>query len=66
MDPNQAWSDLAQAVEDNDWGAATAIAENLAEWIAKDGLPPRITGRTGFDRIIVRATVQSIATWEVA
>lgn len=65
MDPNQAWSDLAEAVEESDWGAATEIAENLAEWLAKGGVPPRITGRTEFDRIVIRATVQSIATWEV-
>ena len=65
MDPNQAWSDLAEAVEKNDWGTATEIAENLAEWLAKGGLPPRITGGTAFDRVVARATIQSIATWEV-
>ena len=66
MDPNQAWSGLLRAVEDDDWQSATEIAENLTDWIGKGGLPPTITGYESFDRIIARATLQAIAAWEVA
>jgi len=48
----------------NDWQHATEIAEILADSIGKGGLPPTITGNPAFDRVIARATAESIATWE--
>ena len=66
MDPNQTWSDLSQAVKKNDWQHATELAEDLAEWIGKGGFPPTITGNAAFDRVVARATAESIATWETA
>lgn len=65
MDPNEAWKNLSRAVADDDWQTAAEIAEALAEWIGKDGFPPGITGCSAFDRIVVQATVQRIAAWEV-
>lgn len=66
MDPNKTWSDLSQAVERDDWQEATELAEVLAEWINKGGFPPTITGNKVFDRLVVKATVESIAAWEIA
>ena len=66
MDPNQAWHDLAEAIQKDDWGSAAEIADNLICWLARDGFPPTISGHRAFDRIVARATCESIAAWEVA
>jgi hypothetical protein len=65
MDPNQAWSDLSQAVEADDWEEAEVSASNLLHWIGEGGFPPSITGNARFDRIVVKATCDAIAAWEV-
>ena len=66
MDPNQAWLDLANAIECNEWQSATEIAGNLEQWLLKGGNPPAITGKQTFDRIVTRSTIEAITTWEVA
>ena len=65
MDCQKAWSDLSAAVADARWEDAAEIAENLIEWISKDGFVPRITGNQMFDKIVVNATCQAIATWSL-
>lgn len=62
MDPNQAWRDLADAVDDDDWGRVAEIAEDLLEWLACGGFAPKITGQPTFDGIIVRSTCEGLAT----
>ena len=64
MDANQTWSDLSRAIERDDWGEATDLAEALVDWIERQGAPPKITGNRAFDRIAAAATAQAIATWE--
>ena len=64
MDVNETWRDLSQAVEQDDWQEASQLAETLGEWINKGGFPPTITGNAEFDRIVARATAESIAAWE--
>lgn len=66
MDPNQTWHDLARAIERDDWDEATDLAEMLVDWIERQGFPPTITGIAAFDRIVVAATAQAVATWETA
>jgi len=66
MDPNQVWSDLARAIERDDWDEATELAEMLVDWIERQGFPPTITGNTAFDRIVTAATAKAVAAWETA
>jgi len=39
MDPSQTWSDLARAIERDDWDEATELAEMLVDWIERQGFP---------------------------
>ena len=66
MDPTAAWVELSQAVHDDEWERAAEIAENILEWLSKDGFPPIITGVRTFDILAARAACESIAAWEVA
>lgn len=65
MDPHQAWLDLADAIECNEWQSAEEIAQNLEAWLVAGGHPPAITGKAAFDRIVVRATLGAVANWDV-
>jgi hypothetical protein len=42
MDPNSTWTELLQALIDDDWPAAFEAAETLAEWLRRGGFPPQI------------------------
>ena len=64
MDPSESWTELSRAIGDNDWQAAGGRADELLGWLRKGGFPPRITGIEPFDRIVTRATCESIAAWE--
>ena len=64
MDPNQTWSELASAIERDNWDEATDLAEMLVDWIERQGFPPTITGITTFDRIVTAATAKAVAAWE--
>lgn len=64
-DPQQAWADLSAAVTAHTWEKAAEIAENLTEWLSKGGFPPRITRALEFDRLVINAACQAIATWEL-
>ena len=65
MDPNATWQKLAAAFSAGRWEEAAEIAEYLTEWLSKGGFPPNITGRTGFDCIVVNAACNAIVAWEV-
>ena len=42
MDPNVTWTELLQALIDDDWPAAHEAAETLAEWLRTGGFPPQL------------------------
>ena len=42
MEPCATWTELLQALIDDDWPAALEAAETLAEWLRKGGFPPQI------------------------
>lgn len=65
MNPNTTWEKLAATVASGNWEEAAELAENLTTWLSNGGFPPSITGRQGFDGIIVNATCQAVATWEL-
>jgi hypothetical protein len=61
MDPNQAWLDLASAIDDDDWDRASEIADDLLEWLTKGGFTPKVTGQPTFDGLVVRCTCEGVA-----
>lgn len=61
MDPNAAWSALAEAVADGEWQEAATVADGLLTWLNRGGFPPAITGIAAFDTIAAKATCESIA-----
>lgn len=65
MDPEKAWSDLSRAVMANRWEEAAEIAEDLTDWLSREGFPPHITGNLFFDRVVVNAACQVITSWEL-
>jgi len=42
MDPHAAWTELLQALLDDDWPAACEAAETLADWLQSGGFAPQI------------------------
>lgn len=66
MDPDQAWKDLAEAIEEDDWPKAEEQAYNLIRWIEDGGFPPTVTGKEAFDAILVRDACSAVLSWEVA
>jgi len=65
MDPNAAWSALAQAVTDDDWDEAATVADGLLAWLDRGGFPPVIAGTPTFDALVAKAACESIAAWDV-
>lgn len=65
MDPNAAWTALAQAISEDDWQEAATIADGLLTWLNRGGFPPAITRTSAFDTIVAKATCESIASWDV-
>ena len=65
MDPNAAWSALAQAVADDDWDEAATVADGLIAWLDRGGFPPVIAGVPAFDTLVAKVTCASIAAWDV-
>jgi hypothetical protein len=65
VDPDQAWINLAAAIAADEWGRAGDIADDLLDWLAKDGFAPKITGKPEFDRLVARSTCEGIAAWDV-
>ncbi|MDB5387339.1 MAG: hypothetical protein JWM11_2985 [Planctomycetaceae bacterium] len=45
------------------WGTAIERADDLLEWLRKDGFPPKISGYPAFDRLIALATCQALSDW---
>ncbi|MBX3436988.1 MAG: hypothetical protein KF861_05825 [Planctomycetaceae bacterium] len=43
MDPQATWTELLEALIEDDWPAAAEAAEALAEWLDRGGFAPRIT-----------------------
>ncbi len=64
MDPNVAFALLKDQIEQALWQEAAETAENLLDWLAKKGFPPRITGSKVVDRIIAESTCRAVAAWE--
>jgi hypothetical protein len=64
MDPNQTWLDMADAVSRDNWQHAGELADDLINWLARGGFPPRLTGTIEFDRIVARTACEAIASWE--
>ena len=53
MDPQVAWNEMLEAVQQRDWENAVERAEGLLEWMGKGGVPPqtsRITMRRHWNR----------------
>ena len=53
MDIKKAWSNLADAVANAEWGAAAEIADDVVCWLARDGFLPNITGIRAFDKSVL-------------
>jgi hypothetical protein len=60
MDPQSCWNELQEAVITAMWGIAILRAEDLLEWLQKEGFPPNISGYPVFDRIIALSTCYAI------
>lgn len=56
MDPNAAWSALAQAMADDDGEQVATVADGLLMWLNRGGFPPTIAGESAFDAIVAKAT----------
>ena len=65
MDIQVAWQNLVSAIEQGLWGEASEIADDVLEWLAKDGLPPTIIGKPFVDKLIAKALAESVAGWDV-
>ena len=65
MDPNAAFALLKDQIETAQWQEAAETAENLLEWVAKGGVPPKVTGSKVVDRIIAESTASAVAAWEL-
>lgn len=44
MDPQQTWTDMLDALKQNDHEEAKELAETLLEWLRKGGFPPLVVG----------------------
>ena len=55
MDPQTAWDQLLAALAEGDWDVIEERATELAEWLDRDGFPPRIVQRDDFDPHLNRA-----------
>lgn len=42
MDPQATWDNMLDAITNHEWSAAKESAENLAEWLRRDGFPPLV------------------------
>lgn len=63
MDPNAAWENLQRLVMTAHWQEAKQQAQDLLEWLRKDGFAPRICGHPIFDRLCAEATCERILKW---
>ncbi len=46
MDPQAAWNEMLEAIDQRDWEQAAEPAEALLEWMRKGGVPPQTSGVT--------------------
>lgn len=60
MDPNECWTALSAAVEDEHWECACELAQELLAWIDRGGFLPTITGKPAFDRSVIWKTCVSV------
>ena len=44
MDPQQTWTDMLDALKQNDHDVANELAGALLEWLRKGGFPPIVVG----------------------
>ena len=44
MDPQQTWTDLLDALKQNDHDESRELAEALLEWLRRGGFPPIVVG----------------------
>lgn len=66
MDPDAAFSLLKDQIENAEWHETAETAENLLEWLAKGGFPPKVTNSRAVDRVIAESTCRAVAAWEIA
>ena len=62
MDPEQAWRDLADAINADDQESAVQLAYDLRQWLALDGFPPKLSPHPAFNRMVVHHVCLSIVT----
>ena len=60
MDPIAAWREIAELCQTGRIDSAVDIAEGLADWLAKGGFPPPITGQRDFDYYVACATCEAL------
>lgn len=65
MDIQVAWQNLVSAIEKGLWDEASDVADDVLEWLAKDGMPPKILGKPLIDKLIARSIAESVAAWDV-
>lgn len=53
MDPEATWRDLSEAYAESDWDRIEELAGALFQWVHNGGFPPRILGKSEFDRMVV-------------
>ena len=56
---------LYEGPDGKHWAELDELAEGLADWLAKGGFPPRITGNAKLDEMIAGRTCASIQSWEL-
>ncbi len=64
VDPDALFLILRRALRSAAWDEAVGPAEQLLQWLAEQGSPPRITGTRIVDRIIAESTCRAVAAWE--
>lgn len=64
VDPDALFLILRRALRSAAWNEAVGPAEQLLQWLAEQGSPPRITGTRIVDRIIAESTCRAVAAWE--
>lgn len=65
MDIQVAWQNLVSAIEQGLWDEASDVADDVLEWLAKDGMPPKILGKPLIDKLIARSLAESVAGGDV-
>ncbi len=60
MDPDAAWYEISEYVQNAEWAEARERALDLRHWLETGGLAPKITGHESFDRIAAKAACNAV------